>query len=165
MQALPRLFMSRIREFTEEDASAVVEILGEAFKDEIALGMPQLTAKQIVEFSKRPGVKILVCRDEGTSVVGFLTMAEGSVEFPAQVHLVGVESTSRGKGVGKKLLQESIEHAKTIGRKKVKLFTRPWNIGMRKICTELGFVPEAYLQKDYLNEDLILYSLFLQKKP
>jgi RimJ/RimL family protein N-acetyltransferase len=74
---------------------------------------------------------------------------------------VGVRSVSRGKGIGKKLVQEAIEHARALGRKKLKLYTRPWNIAMRKVCVDLGFVPEAYLRKDYLNEDLILYSVFL----
>lgn len=92
-------------------------------------------------------------------------MAEGSVEYPAQVHLIGVKSAFRRRGIGKQLVQKGIRRARAIGRKKVKLFTRPWNIGMRKICAELGFVPEAYLQKDYLNKDLILHSLFLQEEP
>jgi len=33
---------------------------------------------------------------------------------------------------------------------------------IRKVCVELGFVPEAYLRKDYLNEDLVLFSAFLE---
>jgi ribosomal protein S18 acetylase RimI-like enzyme len=157
--------MCRIREFNEKDASAVVEILTEAFSDEIALGMPPLTAKQIIEFSKRPSVQILLYENEERAVVGFLTMAEGSAEYPAQVHLIGVKSAFRGKGIGKGLVQECVKHAIALGRKKLKLFTRPWNFGMRRVCVELGFVPEAYLRKDYLDEDLILYSLFLQKEP
>lgn len=157
--------MPRIRESNEKDASAIIQILTEAFSDEIALGTPSLTAKQIIESSKRPNVKILVCENEETAIVGFLTMTEGSNEHTAQIHLVGVKSTFRGKGIGKKLVQKGIKHAEAIGRKKVKLFTRPWNIGMRKMCIELGFVPEAYLRKDYLNEDLVSYSLFLQKEP
>jgi RimJ/RimL family protein N-acetyltransferase len=155
--------MPRIREYSEKDSPAIVQILAEAFSDEIARGMLPLTARQVDEFSKRPSVKVLVCESEEKAVIGFLTMAEGSVEYPAQIHLIGVKSSLRGKGIGKKLVQEGIKHAEAVGRKKVKLFTRPWNIPMRKICTDLGFVPEAYLRKDYLNEDLVLYSLFLQK--
>lgn len=157
--------MRGMREFNKKDAPAIVKILTEAFSDGIALGMPTLTTKQLIEFSKRPTVQILVYENEESVVVGFITMAEGSVEYPAQVHLVGVKSAFRGRGVGRQLVQEGIKRARAIGREKVKLFTRPWNIGMRKICAELGFVPEAYLRKDYLNEDLILYPLFLQEEP
>jgi len=44
----------------------------------------------------------------------------------------------------------------------VKLFTRLWNIAMCKVCLELGFIPEACLRREYLNEDVILYSAFLE---
>jgi len=47
-----------------------------------------------------------------------------------------------------------------LGRKKVKLFTRPWNVAMSNLCIELGFIPEAHLKREYLNEDLVLYSAF-----
>ncbi len=43
---------------------------------------------------------------------------------------------------------------------KLKLSTRPENTGMRKICTDLGFIQEAYLTKEYLNRDLIQYGFF-----
>ena len=43
---------------------------------------------------------------------------------------------------------------------KIKLGTRPWNKGMRKICVELGFVPEAYLKMEYLGDDLLQCARF-----
>lgn len=89
-------------------------------------------------------------------------MTEGNTELPAQIHMVAVKQDFRGRGIAKKLVRKALEHAKTVGRKKVKLFTRPWNLAMRKVCVELGFVPEACLRKDYLNEDLVLYSAFLE---
>ncbi|MGB8779274.1 MAG: GNAT family N-acetyltransferase [Candidatus Bathyarchaeia archaeon] len=151
-----------MREFNEKDAPAIVKILTEAFSDEIALGT--LTTKQLIEFSKRP-VQILVYENEESAIAGFIIMAEESVEYPAQSHLVAVKSAFRRKGIGRQLVRDGIRRAKAIGRKKVKLFTRPWNIGMRKMCAELCFVPEAHLRKDYLNEDLILYSLSYQEEP
>jgi hypothetical protein len=33
---------------------------------------------------------------------------------------------------------------------------------MRKVCKDTGFIPEAYLRKEYLEEDLIQYSLYLE---
>jgi RimJ/RimL family protein N-acetyltransferase len=59
----------------------------------------------------------------------------------------------------------AIEYAKGLGSHKVRLFTRPWNIGMSKICVELGFIPEAHLRKEYLGEDLVQYSLFTASAP
>jgi RimJ/RimL family protein N-acetyltransferase len=139
----------------------ISEIILEVLDDEISRGMSQLTPEQIVAFSKRSGAKIFVCVNEKDEVVGFLTFTEGSVEYPSQVHLAGVTCAFRRKGIGRQLVQEALKQAKAVGRAKVKLFTRPWNIAMRKICAELGFVPEAYLRKDFLGEDIILYSVFL----
>jgi len=90
-------------------------------------------------------------------------MTEGNIELPAQIHLIAVKQNFRGKGIAKKLVQKALEHANAAGRKKVKLFTSPWNTAMRKVCAELKFVPEAYLRKEFMNEDLVLYSAFLEQ--
>jgi RimJ/RimL family protein N-acetyltransferase len=154
--------MCKIREFNVKDAPRLAEIFSEAFSDEVSRGMPQMTAEQFAEFSKRVAVKILVCENDESQVVAFLSMTEGSMEYPPQVHLVAVKSGFRGRGIGKELVQKALEHAKAVGRMKVTLFARPWNTAMRKLCAELGFVPEGYLRREYLNEDLILYSKFLE---
>jgi RimJ/RimL family protein N-acetyltransferase len=154
--------MFEIRAFQEKDAFMLAEVFYEAFGDEVSWGMQQITAEQFVEFSKRPGVKIFVSENEEFKVVAFLTMTEGNIESPAQIHLVAVRQDFQGKGIAKELVRKALEHAKAAGRKKVKLFTRPWNTAMRKVCVELGFVPEAYLRKDFLNKDLVLYSAFLE---
>jgi len=154
--------MFKIREFHEKDASRLAEIFCEAFSDEVSRGMQQVTAGQFVELSKKPGVKIFISESEESKVVAFLSMTEGNIESPAQFHMVAVKQDFRGRGIAKKLVRKALEHAKAAGRKKVKLFTRPWNLAMRKVCVELGFIPEAYLRKDYLNEDLVLYSAFLE---
>lgn len=75
---------------------------------------------------------------------------------------MAVEEEFRGKGIGKRLVKAAVEYAKGFVSGKVRLYTRPWNVGMSKICLELGFIPEAYLRKEYLGEDLVQYSLFLE---
>jgi RimJ/RimL family protein N-acetyltransferase len=132
----------------------------EAFSDEVLKGMPELTAEEIVESSKHQG-RFSCVKTRKTGVVGFLTVIEGSLERPAQVHLAGVASAFRGKGISRQLVKEALKRAKAVGRKKLILFTRPWNVAMRKICAELGFIPEGYLRQDFLNEDVILHSAFL----
>ncbi|MCK4424213.1 GNAT family N-acetyltransferase [Candidatus Bathyarchaeota archaeon] len=91
-------------------------------------------------------------------------MTEGSIELPAQFHMLAVKWDFRGRGTAKKLVRKALEYVKAMGRNKVKLFTRPRNTAMRQACVELSFVPEAYLRKDFLNKDLALYSAFLKKK-
>lgn len=156
--------MFKIREFHEKDASTLAEIFCEAFSDEISRGMQQVTIEQFVAFSRKPSVKIFISENEESKVVAFLSMTEGNIESPAQIHMVAVKQDFQGRGIAKELVRKALEHAKAVGRKKVKLFTRPWNLAMRKVCVELGFVPEAYLRKDFLNEDLVLYSAFLNEK-
>jgi len=151
----------RIRDFSENDALTLVQISNNAFSDELARGMPQFTSEGFIKSSKRPGIRIFIAEDLG-KVVGFLTLIEGNIEIPAQIHLVAVAEELRGRGIGKRLGGAAIEHVKDIGRSKLKLFTRPWNKAMSKDCLDLGFVPEAYLRREYLNADLVLYSAFFE---
>jgi len=151
--------MFKIRNFNEKDAPALAEIFDEAFSEELAKGMPPVNAGRFLELSKSLGVKIFVAEDHGEPV-GYLAMTEGNVESPSQVHMVAVKKSLRRRGIGKKLVGKALEHAKILGRKKVKLFTRPWNVAMSNVCIELGFIPEAHLKREYLNEDLVLYSAF-----
>lgn len=153
--------MFKIRDFRKKDASTLVQIFSEAFSDEVSRGMQQIAAKQFVELSKKPSVKIFVTESKESRAAAFLTMTEGRMELPARIYLIAVQDF-RGRGIAKKLVQKALEHPKTAGRKKVKLFTRPWNTAMRKVCADLDFVPEAYIRKDFMNEDLVLYSTFLE---
>ncbi len=151
--------MIEIRNFSDSDSGSLAEISNEAFCDEIAIGMPSFNPRRFIEFSKKDGVKVFVAEDRNNAV-GFLTLTEGDIELPAQIHLVAVKKEFRGKGIGKELTKKGLEHAEAIGRRKIKLFARPWNVAMQKVCIDLGFVPEAYLRREYLNRDLILYSFF-----
>ncbi len=153
--------MFKIREFREKDAVRLAQIFAEAFADEIARGMPTLPPERFIDLSKQSEIEILVVENR-EGAVGFLTLTEGNVEMPAQIHLVAVRKDLRGKGIGKGLVKKAIEHARAVGRKKLKLFARPWNVAIRKVCIDLGFVPEAYLRREYLDANLILYSVFLE---
>ena len=150
-----------VREFDEKDIDTVLEIISEAFIDEISRGMPKPTAEKIIESSIRSDFKWFVCKTKDRAVIGFLSMTEGSVEYPAQIHLVAVKSEHRRRGIGKALIKKALEHAKNLKISKIKVFVRPWNTSMRRICAELNLIPEAYLRKEFLNEDLILYVAFL----
>jgi len=153
--------MYKIREFRGKDAVILAQIFSDAFADEKARGMPTLPPERFIDLSKRAEVKIFVAENrEGTA--GFLTLTEGNVEMPAQIHLVAVKKDLRRRGIGKELVKKSIEHAKAVGRKKIKLFARPWNVAISKLCIDLGFVPEAYLRREYLDTDLVLYSAFFE---
>ncbi len=146
--------MPKIRVFSEGDSGAMSEIANEAFGDEIDRGMPRFTSEGFIRSSERPGVKILIAEDSGR-VEGFLSLTEGSTESPAQIHLVAVREEARGRGFSKELVKSAVEHVRGIGRGKLKLYSRPWNIAMAKVCLDLGFVPEACLRREYLDEELV----------
>jgi len=150
-----------LRDFSEGDAQALTEIGNEAFGEEIARGFPAFTPDRFVKMHEREGVKFVIAEFD-KSVAGFLVVTVGDEAVPAQVHLVGVEKGLRGRGIGKELVKFSIQYAKEVGKKKLRLYTRPLNLAMRKVCLDTGFIPEAYLKKEYLNEDLIQFSLFLE---
>ena len=151
--------MVKIRNFSDSDAVSLSEISNEAFSDEMAVGMSSFSAKRFIDFSEKEGVRVFVAEAK-RNILGFLALTEGDIEVPAQIHLVAVAKESRGKGIGKRLIKKSMEHVEAIGRRKIKLFARPWNVAMQKVCIDLGFVPEAYLRREYLDRDLILYSFF-----
>lgn len=153
--------MLKIRRFSENDATTLGQISNEALRDEIDRGMPTFTVERLISSSKRPDMRILIAEDEG-EVVGFLTLNEGNIEAVPHISLVAVKESHRGRGVGKKLMKTAVEHARNTGRSKLKLFTRPWNKAMSKVCLDLGFVPEAYLRREYLDADIVLYSLFFE---
>jgi ribosomal protein S18 acetylase RimI-like enzyme len=151
----------RLRDFSETDAQTLAEIGNEAFRDEIARRLPPFTQEKFIKFHQREGVKLTVTEDNGM-VAGFLVVTVGDEAVPAQVHLVGIKKSLRGLGLEKELVKFAIQYATDCGKGKLRLFTRPWNTAMRNVCTDTGFIPEAYLRKEYLGEDLIQYSLFLE---
>ena len=151
--------MTRIRNFSHVDAEFLTEISNEAFSDEIVMGMPSFNPKRFKDFSEKEGVRIFVAEDK-SKILGFFTLTEGDIEVPAQFHLVAVAKEFRGKGIGKELIRKGMEHVEAIGGRKIKVFVRPWNVVMQKVCIDLGFVPEAYLRREYFDRDLILYSFF-----
>ncbi|MHA2083958.1 MAG: GNAT family N-acetyltransferase [Candidatus Thorarchaeota archaeon] len=155
------MMMSKIRDYQDVDAESIATISGEAFTDEIERGMNRFTPEWCQNMSQRKGTKIFVA-EENSNFIGYLILTEANVEVPAQIHLMAVEEESRGKGVGKRLVKTAVEYVKGSGGRKVRLYTRPWNVGMSKVCVELGFIPEAYLRKEYLGEDLVQYSFFLE---
>jgi len=148
-----------IREFESKDGEALEKIYAEAFRDEIEKGMEGWKAENFVSFSKRPEAWIFVAEENGVAV-GYIAISLGK-GLPAKIHTVAVKTQCRRQGVGKKLIEEAMKYAKSAGKKKIILRTRPWNKAMRKVCLDLDFIPEAYLRKELREEDLIRYRAFL----
>jgi len=150
--------MVSLRGLNEKDCEKCSEIAAEAFADEKELGMSAFSSEYFSSRIPMERVRITVADDGG--VVGFMVYTIANVEVPAILHLVAVDKSRRGQGIGRQLVKQAVDYTAENGWSKLKLSTRPWNHAMRKVCSDLGFIQEAYLTKEYLNNDLIQYGYF-----
>ena len=52
---------------------------------------------------------------------------------------MGLAKTARGKGLGRQILQKTLEHAKSIGVEKVELTVYPNNLPAKRLYESCGF--------------------------
>lgn len=139
--------MVNIRVLEAKDIERCVKIANEGFKDEIEIGLPKFTQEYFTSRLTNKRVKIWIAEDE--NVLGFMLLTDATIEVPAILHLIAVDISKRKRGTGKQLVQQAIDYVTDNTWIKLKLSTRPWNNGMRKFCTDLGFIQEAYLTQEY----------------
>jgi len=126
-----------ISTLSEEDKEAARDVLitsyeqyRDSFKSQEAFNNYLLDIKKSLDNPKIE--KVLIAKDDNQAVLGTLQIyanseeAYGRPELNIQtpiVRLLGVHPSARGKGVARKLLQESIEYAKQKGAKSLYLHT------------------------------------------
>jgi len=148
-----------VRSFRAGDEAQLAGIANEAFADEVRRGMTAFDGEYFVKRSTMPRVRLTVAEHSGAPA-GFALMTEATVEAPAQMHLVAVDTGHRGRGLGRLLVGDVVEYARGRGAAKLKLSVRPWNAAMRGLCRSLGLAEEATLRLEYLGEDLVQYAYF-----
>lgn len=74
---------------------------------------------------------------------------------------IDAHPTHQNKGIGKALLEKVIEHCRTKGCHKITLYTTPVLMPAVNLYLKQGFVPEAYLHKEWWNVDFIKMSKWL----
>jgi len=74
---------------------------------------------------------------------------------------IGVHPTYQRRGIGKALLETIINHCEAKGCHKITLYTMPVLIPAVNLYLKLGFVPEAYLHKEWWKTDFIKMSKWL----
>lgn len=144
---------------TQEDISKVLELMNICFKDEIEDGM-ELPTPSLLVTKIEQGKIILLIEEEDSKLVAFIVIQAETIEKPAQIDLVGVDPAYRGNGIATRLLEACLDIMREKNWQKIKIYSRPWNIPIRKLMARFGFIPEGYLRKEFLNEDVILYSFF-----
>lgn len=76
--------------------------------------------------------------ERGGQILGSLFLIRTDAET-AKLRLLYVEPAARGMGLATKLLEKSIQFARSKAYKKVQLFTTSGNVGARRIYERLGF--------------------------
>ncbi|MCK4439716.1 GNAT family N-acetyltransferase [Candidatus Bathyarchaeota archaeon] len=69
--------------------------------------------------------------------------------------------TYQKDSIGKALLEKVIEHCRAEGCHKITLYTLPFLIPAINLYLKYGFVPEAYLHKEWWNVDFMKMSKWL----
>jgi len=80
----------------------------------------------------------------------------------ARLGWIGVHPEHQGKGVGKALLKEFVNRCRHKKCHKITLYTLPVLIPAINLYLKCGFVPEAYLRKEWWGVDFIRMSLWLE---
>lgn len=99
--------------------------------------------------------------EENNEIVG---IANGTLVDKSGLSRLGwidAHPTHQNKGIGKALLKKVIEHCRTKGWHKITLYTTPFLITAVNLYLKQGFVPEAYLRKEWWNVDFIKMSKWL----
>ncbi|MFX1282811.1 MAG: GNAT family N-acetyltransferase [Promethearchaeota archaeon] len=148
-----------MRTSKQEDISKVIELMTICFKDEIEEGM-QLPSPSLLTSRIEKEEVVLLVEEENNKLIAFALIQAETKEQPAQIHMLAVDPSYRGNGIGTRLIEACLDLARKNDWFKVKIYIRPWNVPMRKIIAHFEFLPEGYLRKEFLSKDLILYSFF-----
>jgi len=79
----------------------------------------------------------------------------------ARLGWIGVHPTRQNNGIGKALLEHVVKHCRAEGCHKITLYTLPVLIPAINLYLKYGFVPEAYLHKEWWNVNFIKMSKWL----
>ena len=133
------IFMVSIRPVTE-----VTESLTDAYR----VLIPQLssssnppTGEALQRIIESDSAQILIAEDENGEIVGTMTLIIFQIPtgIRAWIEDVVVDSSARGKGIGKKLNLAALELAKQAGAKTVDLTSRPARQEANQLYRSIGF--------------------------
>ena len=132
--------MVSIRPVTE-----VTESLTDAYR----VLIPQLssssnppTGEALQRIIESDSAQILIAEDENGEILGTMTLVIFQIPtgIRAWIEDVVVDSSARGKGIGKKLNLAALELAKQAGAKTVDLTSRPARQEANQLYRSIGFV-------------------------
>lgn len=109
---------------------------------QLSRSAPQLTEGEALRVIDQLGVDLLIYRSvEGGPIQGMLTLATFYIPtgLRAWIEDVVVDSSARGKGAGKELVDAAVEHAAAMGCRTVDLTSRPTREEANRLYKRCGF--------------------------
>lgn len=158
-----------VRTALPEEYPAVGELLVSVYVDEGYSAPERAPGLRAVE-PLAAEAELLVARDERTGVVGTVTFALGGTpqaeiarEGEAEIRLLAVAPTARGRGIGEALVAESIRRARERGCQRLVLSTRPTMAPAQRLYTRTGFVRAPERDWSKAGSPRIVYTLELAR--
>ena len=161
--------MIRIRRAEPGDAAALVE-LAEAVGGEEGRWILATDRWRSVTEERRylktvlrhPDATVIVALDR-EQVVGRLSLSRDP--HPASHHVADlglmVAESHRRQGIGKRLLEEAVTWARSVGIRKLELHVFPWNESALRLYESFGFEREGYRKRHYVRGDELVDAILM----
>lgn len=149
---------SHVRTPTEDDLKNILEIAGEVFNVTRYYHDPVIPKEKADNIYKewvkntmhgKFGDVILVW-EEKNKILGLITL-----DKKGQIPLIGVSKNARGKGIGRELVESSLNMFGDWGIKKIIVETQMTNISALRLYESCGFkITDSYLTFRWYNENI-----------
>jgi ribosomal protein S18 acetylase RimI-like enzyme len=169
--------MVTVRNMKAEDAEASAKVVRETMEDtwnrlerdyyprkalefDMSLCIPEKYTKELQE----PNNFHFVAEENGKIVgiaTGIIQRGDEKAGGLARLGWICVHQSHQQKGIGEALLNHVIEYCRQQKCHKITLYTLPVLVPALKLYLKVGFVPEAYLRKEWWEIDFIKMSKWL----
>jgi len=100
--------------------------------------------------------------EENSEIAGIVQAVIVGESGLVRLNWIGVHPAHQNKGLGRTLLEKAIAYSSEKSCHKITLYTLPVLIPALNLYLKCGFVPEAYLRKEWWGVDFIKMSKWLQ---
>ena len=143
-----------IREAADDELDTVSSLIVDAYAEYAAQMSPDAWssfANEIANVRGRMGDATLLVAEQDGNIVGSVTVFSGwrgAQEGTAGVRLLSVPPDKRGGGVGRALMEGSIQRAREAGKHRIVLTTTQEMAAIRELTESMGFVREPALDHE-----------------